>query len=327
MKVLLTGANGFVGSHVLDRLCAKGIPTVIMLRPGANARFIKKHIGQVEVRLGSLNDPPSLEKAMRDVTHVIHSAGCVKALQLREFYEVNQAGTRSVVNAINQQQGRVQRLVHISSMAAGGPATSSKPASEDDPPQPVSEYGKSKLAGEQEIRNNCRAPFVILRPPSVYGPRDFEFLRLFKAIKLHLRPRIGGGRQALSFAYVEDLAEVIVACLDTRAVAGRTYYVAGSEVVTSRGLAEEIAAQMNTWTIPLPLPTAALWPMCCLQEAASRLTGSPNVLNRQKYPELRAEGWVCNPARLAQEAGLTCATTLKKGLMETLAWYQKEGCL
>ena len=324
MKVLLTGANGFVGSHILDRLCAKGIATVVLLRSTANKRFIEKHLQQVEVRVGGLDDSASLREAMRDVTHVIHSAGCVKALRVEEFYKVNQFGTRAIVTAINQQQGRVQRLVHLSSMAAGGYAPSERPAREDDPPQPVSEYGRSKLAGEKEVKEGCRAPFVILRPPAVYGPRDAEFLRLFKAVRSHLLPRIGGGRQALSFAFVKDLAEVVVACLDHPAVAGKTYYVANPEVATARAFAEQIAALMQTWTVPLPLPAALLWPVCCWQEAISRVTGQPSMLSRQKYPELRASGWVCHPARLQAETGLTCATTLQQGLAETLAWYREQ---
>ncbi len=327
MKVLLTGANGLVGSHILDRLRGKGFVTVVLLRPTANKRFIEPHLQQVEVRVGALDDPASLSEAMRDVTHVIHSAGCIKALRIEEFYKVNQLGTRAIVHAINQQSGRVQRLVHLSSMAAGGAAPSERPASEDDPPRPVSEYGRSKLAGEQEVKEGCQAPFVILRPPSVYGPRDMEFLRLFKAAQAHFRPRIGGGRQALSFAFVKDLAAVVVACLDHPGVAGRSYYVAGPEVVTARALTEKIAAQMKTWTVPLPLPKSVLWPLCCVQEAISWLTGTPSMLSRHKYPELRANGWVCNPARLRQEAGLNCATTLQQGLAETLTWYREEGWL
>jgi nucleoside-diphosphate-sugar epimerase len=327
MKVLLTGATGFVGSHVLDLLRGKGFSTVLLLRAGSNQRFIEKHLPHVEVRLGSLSDPASLGNAMRDVTHVIHCAGCVKAVRVKEFYHVNRFGTRAIVNAINQQEGRVQRLVHISSLAAGGPATSDHPASEDDSLEPVSEYGTSKLAGENEIKELCRAPYVILRPPAVYGPRDLEFLRLFKAVKSHLLPLLSGGRQELSFVFVKDLAEVIVACLDHPAVAGRTYYVAGSEVVTSRALAENIAAQMKTWKVPLPIPSAALWVLCCVQQVVSRLNGIPSVLNRQKYPELTAPGWVCNPARLAKETGLNCPTPMARGLEETLAWYQEQGWL
>ncbi|MGB8369413.1 MAG: NAD-dependent epimerase/dehydratase family protein [Limisphaerales bacterium] len=326
MKVLLTGASGFVGSHVLDRLRAQGIPTAVLLRPASNQRFINAHLPQLDVRNGSLSDPQSLGTALLDITHVIHCAGCVKALQVSEFYTVNQIGTRNVVAAVNQQPGRIQRLVHISSLAAGGPAVPGRPAREEDPPHPVSEYGRSKLAGEQEVRN-CRSEHVILRPPAVYGPRDDAFLLLFKAVKAHILPRFGGGRLPLSFVFVKDLAETIVACLIHPAAGGKTFYAASPEITQAHALAEEIAAQMKTWTLTVPLPTAALWPLCQMQEAISRLTGRPAVLSRQKYAELRAPGWVCDPARLQQELGLVCATRLKDGIAETLAWYRQQGWL
>jgi nucleoside-diphosphate-sugar epimerase len=323
MKVLLTGANGFVGSHILDSLRARGVATAVLLRPAGNKRFIETHLSQLEVRTGSIGDPQSLEAAMRDVTHVIHCAGCVKALRVPEFYEVNQAGTQHVVEAVNRQQGRIQRLVHISSLAAGGPAPQDKPAREDDPPKPVSEYGRSKLAGEQEVRRACKSEFVILRPPAVYGPRDLAFLPLFKAVKAHIQPRLAGGRLALSLVFVKDLAEAVVTCLTHPAAGGKTFYVASPEIITARGLADEIASQMKTWTLPLPLPAAVLWPVCCLQEAVSRLTRKPSVLSRQKYAELRAPGWVCDATRLRRELGFTCGTTLKDGTAETLAWYRQ----
>jgi nucleoside-diphosphate-sugar epimerase len=326
MKVLLTGASGFVGSHVLDRLRAHGIPTVVLLRPASNPRFIQAHLPQLDVRTGSLSDPQSLGAALQNITHVIHCAGCVKALHVSEFYTVNHIGTRNVVAAVNQQPGRIQRLVHISSLAAGGPAVPDQPAREEDPPHPVSEYGRSKLAGEQEVRN-CRSEYVILRPSAVYGPRDDAFLPLFKAIKAHISPRFGGGRLPLSFVFVKDLAETIVACLTHPAAGGKTFYAASPEIAQARALAEEIAAQMKTWTLTIPLPTAALWPLCQMQEAIARLTGRPAMLSRQKYAELRAPGWVCDSARLRQKLGLVCATGLKDGIAETLAWYRQQGWL
>jgi nucleoside-diphosphate-sugar epimerase len=264
---------------------------------------------------------------MQDVTHVIHCAGCTKALRVSEFYEVNQTGTRHVVEAVNRQSERIQRLVHISSLAAGGPASQARPACEDDPPHPVSEYGRSKLAGEEEVRSACKPDYVILRPPAAYGPRDTGFLPLFKAVKKHVLPRFGGGRQQLSLVFAKDLAEAAVTCLTHPAAAGKTFYTASPEMMTALALADEIAQQMGTWTLPLPLPTAALWPLCCFQEAVSRLTGKPNLLSRQKYAELRAPGWVCDPSRLRRELGFVCAITLRNGITETLAWYQQQGWL
>ena len=324
MKVLLTGANGFVGSHVLDRLRARGIATAALLRPASNQQFIQAHLPRLEVRVGSLSDPQSLDAALRDVTHVIHCAGCTKALRNSEFYEVNQAGTRNVVEAVNRQQGRIQRLVHLSSLAAGGPASPDQPAREDDLPHPVSEYGRSKLAGERELHDACKTEYVTLRPPAVYGPRDEAFLPLFKAVKAHILPRFGGGRQTLSLVFAEDLAEAVATCLTHPAAAGKTFYVASGEVTTAHAMAREIAGQMKIRTLLLSLPTVALWPLCCLQETLSWLTRRPNVLSRQKYAELRAPGWVCDPTRLRQEAGFVGGTTLKNGIAKTLAWYRQE---
>jgi nucleoside-diphosphate-sugar epimerase len=327
MKVLLTGANGFVGSHVLDSLRARGLTTAVLLRPAGNKRFIEAHLPHLEVRTGSIGDPQSLSAALQDITHVVHCAGCTKALRESEFHEINQVGTRHVVEAVNEQKGRIQRLVHISSLAAGGPATPDQPARENDPPKPISEYGKSKLAGEQEVRGACEAEHVILRPPAVYGPRDTAFLPLFKAVKAHILPRVGSGRLALSLVFVKDLAEAVVACLTHPAAPGKTFYVAAPEVTNAAALAGEIAVQMKAWTWPLPLPVAALWLLCGLQEAVSRLTGKPSLLGRQKYAELRAPGWVCESDRLRQELGFVCATTLKSGITTTLAWYRQQGWL
>jgi nucleoside-diphosphate-sugar epimerase len=324
MKILLTGANGFVGSHILDSLRARDIPTAVLLRPASNRRFINTHLSQVDVRTGSIDDPRSLDAAMQDVTHVIHCAGCTKALRIPEFYATNQAGTRHVVDAVGRQRGRIQRLLHISSLAAGGPATPDRPAREDDPPQPVSEYGRSKLAAEEEVRRACKSEHVILRPPAVYGPRDTAFLPLFRAIQAHLLPRFGSGRQPLSLVFVNDLAQAAVTCLTHPAAAGKTFYVAPPEVTTSGGLAEQIAARMKTWTVPLPLPLAALWPLCFLRETFSRLMRRPSLLSLQKYAELRAPGWVCDPDRLRLDLRVVCPTPLQNGLDETLAWYRRE---
>ncbi|HEX5400392.1 MAG TPA: NAD(P)-dependent oxidoreductase [Verrucomicrobiae bacterium] len=326
MKVLLTGASGFVGSHVLDSLRSREISAAVLLRPTSNRQFIESHLPQLDVRTGSISDPKSLDDALRDVTHVIHCAGCTKALHIPEFYETNHLGTRNVVEAINQRPGQIQRLVHISSLAAGGPATPDRPAREEDPPCPVSEYGRSKLAGEQEAQR-CKNEYVILRPPAVYGPRDDAFLTFFKSVKAHLQIHVGSRPLALSLVFVKDLAKAIVACLTAPNAAGKIFYVASPEVTDAHALTAAMASQMKTWTLKIPVPASFLWPACVLQETVSRLTRRPGVLSRQKYAELTAPGWVCDVTRLRQELGIVCPTKLQLGLAETLAWYRQNGWL
>lgn len=326
MKVLLTGANGFVGSHVLDCLQAQGISTAVLLRRSSDRSFIQPHLPALEVRTGSITDPASLTAAMAGITHVIHCAGLTKARRNAEFFQTNEQGTRNVVDAINAAGNSVRRLVHVSSLAAAGPAVPEHPVTEADSPRPVSVYGRSKLAGEGQVREHCRAECVIIRPPAVYGPRDSGFFSMFQAIQRHVLPR-PCRNQALSLVYVRDLAEAIVAALLHSAAAGKTYFAAGREVVTSRSMAEEIAGQMGGWTVPMPLPAAVLWPVCLSQQIISQITGKASLINLQKFAELRAPGWVCDSSRLPRELGYECSTTLKLGIARTLAWYRQNGWL
>lgn len=327
MKVLLTGATGFVGSHILDSLCARGIDTALLLRQSSNRRFIEPHLQRVDLRLGSITDIEGISRALDGVTHVIHCAGLTHVRRMSEFYEANHIGTRNVVEAVNRQSGKFQRLVYISSLAAIGPVTLGSRAREDDVPHPVSDYGRSKLRGENEVRQGCQTDFVILRPPAVYGPRDDGFVQWFRVIKAHIRPVFLGGLRELSLVFARDLAEAVVACLLQPAAARKTYFVCSPEIVSPKDFAKEIATRMKTWTFPLPLPTPMLWPICAAQEAFSLLTGKATILNRQKYADLRASAWVCNPARLREELGIVCPTPLRDGIAQTIAWYREHGWL
>lgn len=292
---------------------------VVLLRAGASTRLIGSQLSKIEFRQGALLEPESLKKAVAGVTHVIHCAGCTRSLTRDGFFEVNARGTGFLISSLDVSN--LERIVHVSSLAAAGPAISSRPSREDGFPMPVSAYGESKLAAEKVVREMCPARHVILRPPAIYGPRDAEFFRLFQAVRRHLRPRPAA--QELSLVYVKDFAEAAVAALGHPAAAGRTFNVACPEVVTARRIAEEIALQMDAWTVPVPLPNVVFWSLCLAQECLSRVTRRANVLNMQKYAELSAPGWVCNTERVWSEIGVKCETTLEKGIASALEWYRE----
>jgi nucleoside-diphosphate-sugar epimerase len=327
MKVLLTGASGFVGSHILDLLVAQSIPTAILLRSTSRHRFIEPHLSRVDVRVGSVSDPASLPAALEGITHVIHCAGCTKAIDASEYYRVNRDGTRNLVDAINRRQGEVQQFILISSLAASHPACADAPAREDDEPAPVTEYGRSKLAGEHVLQEHAQFPYSILRPAAVYGPRDGDFLLMFKAARARWVPSFGGGRQQLSLVYVEDVAHAVLACLKGAAPKNRIYNVAHAEVLTAHALMAEIGRQLGVNTIQIPLPTPLLWPVCLIAEGITRLSGRPSIVNLQKYPELTAPGWVCDNRQLRDALGYEPVTGLQDGIARTLAWYQQQGWL
>lgn len=327
MKVLLTGASGFVGSHVLDLLVERDIPTTVLLRASSSRRFIAPHLNRVVVAEGAITDPASLPPALAGVTQVIHCAGATKAVHAAELYRVNRDGTRNLLDAVNACGDQVRRFVHISSLAVSGPGTAAAPARESAPPHPVSEYGRSKLAAEGEVIANCRVPFVILRPGGVYGPRDQEFFPLFKAARGRIVPAFGGGRQELSLVLATDLAAVVLAALEPGVTPGAVCHVASAQVITARQLTDELTRVMGVRAWTLPLPNAILPPICALARIAARLTGRASILAHGKRHELAAAGWVADVTRLRTELGVECPTPLADGLGTTLAWYRAAGWL
>jgi len=327
MRILLTGATGFVGSHILDSLRARGLAVRVLVRASSSRRYLQPHLQHLELCEGNLDNPAALDRALEGVTHVIHCAGTTRARNAAEFYAVNQQGTRHLVAAVNARREHIRRLLHISSLAVSHPATPAAPAREDDPPAPISEYGRSKLGAERAVVEECRVPYTLLRPPPVYGPRDDGFLALFQTVRRHVVPRFCGGVGALSMVFARDLAEAVAICLDHPAAAGRTYFVACPEVVTVQAFCEEIARQLQVWTVPVCLPVRVLWPICALSELGCRLRGRPSLLNRQKYAELRAPGWVCDPGRLRAEIGYVAGTLLAEGIRQAIQWYRAAGWL
>ncbi len=327
MRVLLTGANGFVGSHILDALVNRGIRPTLLLRPTANQDWIRAHSDRVEIHKGSLTDAQFLKTSLAGVEQVIHCVGCTKALHLHDYFEVNQGMTRHLIEALNQHAPQLDRLIYISSLAAAGPATAAAPATEKREPMPNSTYGRSKLAGEREIMTRCHVPFLILRPAAVYGPRDRDFLNLFKAVRNRLVPLVLRGRQELSLVYVRDLAECAVLALRQSATPRAIYHVAEAQSWTSRELAAEIARQLGVVPMFLPIPSVGLWLICAARDWISKMSGRPHILSRQKYAELVAPGWVSETSRLHRELGFVCGTRLPDGISQTLSWYRKQNWL
>jgi nucleoside-diphosphate-sugar epimerase len=325
MNILLTGANGFVGSHLLDRLRASHHNVSVLLQPTSNTRFIARHLPDITVHYGSVGDLPSLYKAMETVEAVIHCAGKTKALRPSEFYRINHDGTRNVVKAANDRHRSLRHLMVISSQAVSGPGSLQRPARESDTPHPVSVYGHSKLQGENEVRRHSRVPWTVLRPAAVYGPRDRDFLNVFIAVKRRIMPILGGGARPISLIYGPDVAAAAMACLACNRAVGRIYHVAAEPPCTDEELMREIAAQLQVRAVRIRIPRAALYLSCLLQELQSRLSGRAAILSFQKMPELLAPGWACSTARIREDLDYTAPTQLSAGVAQTLSWYHRKG--
>jgi nucleoside-diphosphate-sugar epimerase len=324
VRVFVTGGTGFIGAHVVAALQARGHEPVCLVRDvaKATAKFAAPTPTLVD---GDLADIGALARGCDGVEAVVHLAGLTAARSRAELFAVNADGTRAMVDVVRASHGAVRRVIHVSSLSAAGPAPFGVPLTGAEPAHPVSDYGRSKLAGETHVRE-LHVPWAILRPPAVYGPHDREFLRLFKLAARGVAPLFGGGAQRLSLIYGPDLADAIVACLERMPPPG-VYYPAHPETTTARALVEDIGTALATRTRVLPLPRALVRPLFFVTGTAARLVRRATLLTADKANEILADAWTCSPAGLEASVGWQARTDLTTGLRATSDWYRAAGWL
>jgi nucleoside-diphosphate-sugar epimerase len=322
MKALVTGATGFVGSHLAEALRAEGHEVTALVRSPAKAAAL----GPLGVRAvaGDLDDPASLARAVEGLDVVFHVAGCVAARSEEHFLRCNRDGTARLVAAA--ARARVARLVYVSSMAAGGPAAKGRPLAGTEPPRPVTAYGRSKLAGEAAVRAGD-VPWVIVRPPTVYGPRDREVLKVFRMARWGIAPVFGDGSQELSVVHGADLAAALLAAGTAAATPGQVYYACHPEVVTSADLLRAVGGAMGRRLRLVPVPPAMGRALLGVTELAASLAGQTTILTRDKGNEFFQPAWTGDPAPLTRDSGWRAALDLTSGIADTYRWYRSAGWL
>jgi nucleoside-diphosphate-sugar epimerase len=322
MKALVTGATGFVGSHLAEALRRHGVELTALARAPAKAAALAP-LG-VRVVAGDLHDRPALERACEGQDLVYHVAGLVAARTEADFLAANRDGTRNVVGAA--ERAGAGRLVMVSSMAAAGPAGRGRPLRGDEPPQPVTAYGRSKLAAEHVVRASSLA-WTILRPPLVYGPRDREVLKVFRLARLGFAPVLGDGSQELSAVYAADLAEALIAAGTSAAAARRTYYPCHPEIFTGAAMARTVGRVMGRSPALIRVPAPVGRGVLRITEAAARLVGQTTILTADKANEFFQPAWTGDPGPLTTDSGWHAERDLGTGLEETYRWYRAAGWL
>ncbi len=324
MRAFLTGATGFVGSHLAEALVARGDVVVALARRPASSDFLSG-LGATPAP-GALDDAAKLAAALEGVDVVYHVAGLTAAVDEAGFLAVNERGTRQLLDAVRRAAPGVRRFVFVSSQAALGPSRPGEQLAEDADTHPITAYGRSKLAGERAVRG-ADIPWTIVRPPAVYGPRDREFLRLFRLVKRGIAPVFGWGRQQLSLVYVTDLAEALVRAGTVEGARGQVYHAAHPEVVLSRDVGKAIGRAIGRTPVVLPVPGALAAPIVGAIGRAAAAAGKPSVVNADKLAEFLAPAWLLSVEKAERELGWRAAHDLAAGMAKTAEWYVREGLL
>lgn len=317
--IAVTGATGFIGRHFIASLAARGEAARAIVRPGSRRTPPAE---AAEVHYLDLTDD-RLAETFAGVDAVVHLAGCVRSRTEDEFQRSNVDGTAGVARAARRAG---VRLVHVSSLAAAGPAPPSSPRDETYPETPITPYGRSKLAGERIVRSVDGLRWTILRPGVVYGPQDASVLTLFRMADRGILPLVGRPGAAYMFIHVDDMVRVLQAAI-LRPLDGRVIFVGHPTPVTTRTLVEQIRAAVGRPAVIVPVPLAVTRAAAALCETAAWMTGRLLPLDRWRYAELAAEGFVCRVDALRELLGVRAEIELPDGLARTAAWYRAHGWL
>jgi nucleoside-diphosphate-sugar epimerase len=322
----LTGATGFLGSHIADTLLARGFSLRAAVRSTSNLRWVEgKGIDLVVVDLG---DQESCAHFLAGTSGLIHCAGAVTATNEEQYRQANVATTRNLLAGAQKawEKDTSAAFVLISSMAAHGPAGLDNPAHETNTPGPITAYGRSKLAAEQAVGlADWTFRRVVLRPPSLYGPRDAEFLPLFKAATKGITARMGRSMTGLSLVHGRDAASAAVALLECEQAAGTFFVDDGQRGYDWQELASVLASVTGKKIRTLPVP---LWVLkfVSLMAGPIRSASSP-VLNRDRIRDLETRGWVCDGALLRQTTGWSPEFNASTGFADTMKFFKEQGWL
>ena len=353
MKILITGASGFIGSFIVEEALRRGFETWAAVRKSSSREWLQdERIHFIELNLSSKEQ---LVEQLRphQFDYVVHAAGVTKCLNKQDFHRINTEGTKHLVDALIELQMPIKRLVYLSSLSIFGAIKEQQPYEEikgTDTPQPNTEYGRSKLEAEKYLESvSSRVPYIILRPTGVYGPREKDYFIMAKSIKQHSDFAVGYKRQDITFVYVKDVVQAVFLALEVGdykspttgepttgepttkekiSPIGRAYFLSDGQVYQSATFSNLIHEELGRpWWIRITAPVWVLRIVTFFGEYIGRMTGKVTALNNDKYNILRQRNWRCDIQPAIDELGYHPTYNLEQGVKETIQWYKDNGWL
>jgi len=324
MLALITGATGFIGSHLAEHLAARGYNLRFFVRGSSNLKWIR-HLNPDYVH-GDFFDAQSLMNAVRGVDAIYHVAGVVASRTKAGFFKGNQHATRNLLQAVQKANPSLSRFVHVSSQTAVGPSPPDKPIDENASYHPVTTYGKSKMEAEKEVMKfDGVMPWTIIRPPAVYGPRDVATFDFFHSASRGLLPLVGFERKLVSLVHVRDLVSGIVLAGEKKEGRNQSYFIGSERFYDWEEIAETTLRVLGRRALKIHVPEPAVFAIAGIAGLFSVFSKKPSVLNWEKGRDMVQKAWTCDITKAKKDLGYKETIGLEDGIRETVAWYKKEG--
>ena len=323
MRILITGASGFIGSFIVEEALAKGMETWAAVRKSSSRQYLQDdRIHLIEL---NLSDKETLKQQLsgHSFDYVVHAAGATKCLREQDFFTINTEGTRHLVEALLELDMPVKKFVYLSSLSVYGAIKEGQPyeeITEQDTPRPNTAYGQSKLEAERLLESyGTKLPYVILRPTG----KERDYYLMAKSIQRHVDFAVGYKRQDITFVYVADVVQAIFLALE-HGQTGRKYFLTDGNVYQSSTFSDLLRTALgNPWWIRITAPLWLLHTITSVNGALTKITGKPSTLNNDKYHILKQRNWRCDIRPAMEELGYQPRFNLEQGVKLSVAWYKK----
>jgi nucleoside-diphosphate-sugar epimerase len=329
--ILITGATGFIGSHLAEELAKKEKKIRVLVRDnnlGNIDDFSEETRKRIEIVKGDLLDKASLLLALQGISKVFHLAAIGRPMNIptKMYFDVNLGGTKSLLEACKEKG--VKKIIHISTISVFGFSRDRTALNENFPKIPVSDYGESKKRGEEFAINFCRKNkinLIVVRPPMVFGPRDFQFFKLFKLINTGFFPLIKRGKAKIEFCYVKNLVNGILLA-DTHGKNLEAYNLSDGETYTIKQVFEEIARLEHKKLFPVSVPFWFVKASGYILENIFSLFGKRAPFNSGTAEWMSKDNSLdINKAK--KELGYKRIIPLQESIKDTVKWYKEKNLL
>lgn len=322
MKIAITGANGFVGSGLIRHFQSSGHQVAALIRKNSDGGLLP----DCEIHRLDYTNQKDLLEALNGVDVLIHNAGMTKALSFAQIYRTNVQLTRDILQTCEHSPD-LKQFILISSQAASRPSKNGEHISEDVPSAPVTWYGKSKQRAERVVKAASPVPFTIIRPCSIYGPGDKDFLQLAKLAAKGLNLRLGTKTRFMNMIHVTELASLIELCLLNSKAFNQTFFATDGGIYSQDQIPHLMAKALGARQFDIIIPEAVAQLASLGGEIWGQISKRPVVLNREKIKEFMAESWLCSIEKARNLLGYDPKPDLEKSIKETIQWYKEASWL
>ncbi len=319
MKIGVTGGAGFIGSHLIERLIRSGHEIRCLILPRQRCPWLKDYA--LEFVEGNILDEKSLAGFVTGLDVIVHLAGLTRARFDHEYFTVNAQGTLNLLHSIRAHNPVLSQFIAMSSQAAVGPSPDHVYISEDHPMNPMTPYGKSKAEVERTLTEGTVAvPYTIVRAPSVFGPRDFDFVSVFKMVQMGFK-LVLGKKNKLSFVYVKNLVEGISLMIGNPKALNQIFFISDDKALTWLEFNNFIEKAAGVRAHSLYIPEFVVSFASRYSSLKARLLKEPVLISKHKIEEMRQPYWMISNEKAKKELGYTPLYSTEEGIRESIPWY------